>query len=47
MSIRKYFLKPYICYRYMKFEVDLSNYATKNDVRKQQLLIQYHRFSLP
>ena len=32
----------YIWYRDIKPEVDFSNYATKTDVKKQQVLIHYH-----
>ena len=35
----KYFPKPKLLVRNMKVELDLSNYATKEDLKTQQMLI--------
>ena len=34
----KYFPKPKLLVRNMKVELDLSNYATKEDLKTQQIL---------
>ena len=37
----QYFSKPYECFGInIRFELDLSNYATKSYIKKQQVLIQ-------
>ena len=37
----EYFPKPKRLIRYIKFELSLSNYATKTDLKKQQVLIHW------
>ena len=34
-----YFPEPYTCSKKKKVGLDLSNYATKNDLKRQQALI--------
>ena len=38
----EYFPEPKSSGRSVKFELDLSNYATKTDLKMQQMLIHQH-----